>query len=365
MSTFENALKQLGKAIRVSGVSNETKERLTSPQRILEVTFPVKMDDGKNQLFYGYRVQYNDARGPFKGGIRFHPQVDLDEVKSLAFWMSIKCAVANIPFGGGKGGVSVDPKKLSEKELERLSRAYIRSIADAIGPDKDVPAPDVNTNSKIMDWMEDEYSKITGDTSGAVITGKSVENGGHAGREDATARGGFYVFQEAAKELGISKDAVIAVQGFGNAGYFMARFLEGAGYTVVAVSDSKAAHYDPNGVAVEEVKKEKETKFICEGGECISNEELLELPVDVLIPAALENQITEKNASKIKAKIILELANGPITPQAEEILEKKGIIVIPDVLANAGGLPALTSSGSRTRNAKNGVWRNTGRNWKG
>jgi glutamate dehydrogenase/leucine dehydrogenase len=338
VSTFENALKQLGKSFKVSGVSEETKERLSSPQRVLEVTFPVKMDDGKTKLFYGYRVQHNNARGPFKGGIRFHSQVDLDEVKSLAFWMSIKCAVANIPFGGGKGGVSVDPKKLSEKELERLSRAYIRSIADAIGPDKDVPAPDVNTNSKIMDWMEDEYAKITGDESGAIITGKSVENGGHAGREDATARGGFYVFQEAAKKLKIPKEAVIAVQGFGNAGFFMSKFLEDAGYNVVAVSDSKAAYYAPHGVKVEEVKKKEKKKFICEGDECISNEELLELDVDVLIPAALENQITEKNASKIKAKVILELANGPTTPQAEEILEKKGTIVIPDVLANAGGV---------------------------
>jgi len=338
LSTFENALKQLGKSFKVSGVTDETKERLSSPQRILEVTFPVKMDDGKTKLFYGYRVQHNNARGPFKGGIRFHPQVDLDEVKSLAFWMSIKCAVANIPFGGGKGGVSVDPRKLSEKELEGLSRAYIRYIADAIGPEKDVPAPDVNTNAKIMDWMEDEYAKITGDSSGAVITGKSVENGGHAGREDATARGGFYVFQEAAKELNIPKDAIIAVQGFGNAGYFMSKFLEDARYNVVAVSDSKAAYYAQEGVKVEEVKKKKETKFICEGDECISNEELLELDVDVLIPAALENQITEKNASKINAKVILELANGPTTPQAEEILEKKGVVVIPDVLANAGGV---------------------------
>ncbi len=338
LSTFDNALKQLQNAFEISGVSQETRLHLSNPQRILQVTFPVKMDDGKERIFYGYRVQYNNARGPFKGGIRYHPRVDLDEVKSLAFWMTIKCAVANIPYGGGKGGVEVDPKRLSKGELERLSRGFMRSIADMVGPDKDIPAPDVNTNAQIMDWMEDEYSKITGDKSGAVITGKSVANGGHEGREDATARGGFFVFQEAAKAFGIPSNATIAIQGFGNAGFFMAKFLQEAGYKVIAVSDSQAAHYNPNGVNVHEVKKKKETKFICEGDECITNEQLLELPVDVLIPAALENQITEKNASHIKAKVILELANGPITPQAESILEKKGVVVIPDVLANAGGV---------------------------
>lgn len=299
------------------------------------------MDDGSTRIYYGYRVQYNNARGPFKGGIRFHPKVDLDEVKSLAFWMAIKCAVANIPYGGGKGGVEVDPKQLSKKELEKLSREFIRAIADVIGPDKDIPAPDVNTTPEIMDWMEDEYAKITGDNSGAVITGKGIENGGHEGREDATARGGYFVFQEASREYGIRDGASIAIQGFGNAGYFMAKFLYDAGYKVVAVSDSKGGIYDAKGLIIPDVKKLKDAgKSIQDypSGRKVSNDELLELPVDVLIPAALENQITEKNARQIKAKIIIELANGPTTPQAEEILEGKGITVIPDVLANAGGV---------------------------
>ncbi|HLD62856.1 MAG TPA: Glu/Leu/Phe/Val dehydrogenase [Candidatus Norongarragalinales archaeon] len=341
MSTFENALKQLENAFALSGVSQETRLRLQNPQRIIQTTFPVQMDGGKERIFYGYRVQYDNARGPFKGGIRYHPKVDLDEVKSLAFWMAIKCAVANIPYGGGKGGVEVDPKQLSKSELERLSRSFIRSIADAIGPDKDIPAPDVNTTPEIMDWMEDEYSKITGDTSGAVITGKSVANGGHEGREDATARGGFFVFQEAAKAFGIPANATAAIQGFGNAGWFMAKFLHEAGYKVVAVSDSKGGIYDEKGLDVDSVKQFKDSGKSVEDygkGSKVSNQALLELPVDVLVPAALENQITEQNAPRIKAKVILELANGPTTPQAEEILSKRGITVIPDVLANAGGV---------------------------
>ncbi len=340
LSTFENALKQLENAFALSRISEKTRLRLQNPQRIIQTTFPVRMDDGKERIFYGYRVQYNNARGPFKGGIRYHPKVDLDEVKSLAFWMAIKCAVANIPYGGGKGGVEVDPKQLSKGELERMSRAFIRSIADAIGPDKDIPAPDVNTTPEIMDWMEDEYSKITGDSSGAVITGKSVSNGGHEGREDATARGGFFVLQEAAKALGIPANATVAIQGFGNAGYYMARFLHDAGYRVVAVSDSKGGIYNEKGLDINAVKQLKDSGKSVQDyeGKKISNEDVLELPVDVLVPAALENQITEENAGRIKTKIILELANGPTTPQAEEILSKKGITVVPDVLANAGGV---------------------------
>ena len=340
LSTFENALKQLENAFALSRISEKTRLRLQNPQRIIQTTFPVRMDDGKERIFYGYRVQYNNARGPFKGGIRYHPKVDLDEVKSLAFWMAIKCAVANIPYGGGKGGVEVDPKQLSKGELERMSRAFIRSIADAIGPDKDIPAPDVNTTPEIMDWMEDEYAKMTGDNSGAVITGKSIANGGHEGREDATARGGFFVFQEAAKALGIPANATVAIQGFGNAGYYMARFLHDAGYRVVAVSDSKGGIYNEKGLDINAVKQLKDSGKSVQDyeGKKISNEDVLELPVDVLVPAALENQITEENAGRIKTKIILELANGPTTPQAEEILSKKGITVVPDVLANAGGV---------------------------
>lgn len=328
-------------------------EILSHPERVIEVAVPVKMDDGSLKVFDGYRVQYNSARGPYKGGIRYHPQIDINEVKALAFWMAIKCAVVDIPFGGSKGGITVDPKKLSEGELERLTRSFTRVIAQFIGPKVDVPAPDVNTNPKIMDWIVDEYSKFTGKSAPAVVTGKSLENGGSLGRTAATGQGGFYALRETAKKLKLKPgETTVAIQGFGNVGYHMAKLVHQAGYKVIAVSDSHGAIFDKRGLGMDPdniMKTKKERGLIggcyCVGSVCdcenyteISNEELLEIKTDVLIPAALENVITEKKVGKIKAKVILELANGPTTLEADEILFKKGITVVPDVLANAGGV---------------------------
>ncbi len=367
---FMSALEQLGKArsaLRASGQASanleETIAVLRQPQREVHVNIPVLLDDGFLRIFQGYRVQYNNARGPYKGGIRFHPNVDLSEVKALAFWMTMKCAVAGLPLGGSKGGVVVDPKELSVGELERLSRGYARAISDVIGPDKDVPAPDVNTNSTIIDWMSDEFAK--GDKKLlATFTGKSIKNGGSEGREEATGLGGLYVLQAMLAKLrsernptlpplkvrGGEEGLTVAVQGFGNVGYNMVKFLVDNGFCVVAVSDSKGGIHVPGGVnPLLTLACKKKNGFLagcyCSGSVCdlsrgrpITQEKLLELPVDILIPAALENVITGKNASKIKAKVILEMANGPTTPEADEILTKRGITVIPDVLANSGGV---------------------------
>jgi len=351
MEIFNNALQQLERAYEHITVSNDAKEILKSANEVLETSIPIRMDDGKLKVFTGYRVRYNGARGPTKGGIRFHPNVSLDEVKALAFWMTIKCAVANIPYGGGKGGVIVNPKELSKHEIERLARGYIRGIADIIGPERDIPAPDVYTNAMIMGWMADEYGTITRKYQPGVITGKPIEMGGSLGRESATAKGAFDVLLEAIKARGEEpKNKTIAIQGFGNAGYHLARFCHGVGIKVVAVSDSKGAIYDSRGVDPEQVMNMKQNggKLECvyEPGSVtkdisckqLSNEELLELDVDILAPSALEDVITKKNADKVKAKIILEVANGPLSIEADDILEKKGVLVIPDVLANAGGV---------------------------
>jgi glutamate dehydrogenase (NADP+) len=325
---------------------------MEQPKEILEVAVPVRMDDGSLEIFKGFRVHYNDVLGPTKGGIRYHPDVSLDEVKSLAFWMTFKCAVVGIPFGGAKGGIIVDPKKLSKKELERLSRGYIRGIYDFIGPDLDIPAPDVYTNEMIMGWMTDEYSKIARKLTPAVITGKPVNLGGSLGRDDATARGAYYVINEYVKKLKLEpKKLKVAVQGFGNAGYHIVRLLKEDGYNIVALSDSKGGIFTKNGTldpdSVLKLKEEqgKLEGVYCEGTVCnivehekITNDELLELDVDILIPSAIENQITKENADKIKAKIVCEIANGPTTPEADTVLFKKGITVIPDILANAGGV---------------------------
>lgn len=353
MNPFENAMQQLNKAARVMNLAPEVLEILSHPERVIEVAVPVKMDDGSLKVFDGYRVQYNSARGPYKGGIRYHPQIDINEVKALAFWMAIKCAVVDIPFGGGKGGITVDPKKLSESELERLTRSFTRAIAPFIGPKVDVPAPDVNTNPKIMDWIVDEYAKIEGKITPAVVTGKSLEHGGSLGRTAATGQGGFYALREIAKKMKLKpEETTVAIQGFGNVGYHMAKLVQQAGYKLIAISDSHGAIFDKRGLGMDPdviIKTKQERGLIggcyCVGSVCdcenyteISNEELLELKVDVLIPAALESVITEKNAGKIKAKVVLELANGPITADADEILFKKNIVVVPDVLANAGGV---------------------------
>jgi len=336
---YENAKKQLEKAFSMLDIDDDVKEMISHPKRILEVSIPVKMDDGSTKIFTGYRVQYNDARGPTKGGIRFHPNVTLDEVKALAAWMTWKTAVVNIPFGGAKGGVVVNPKELSESELERLSRGYIRSISDFIGPDVDIPAPDVYTNPKIMAWMMDEYEKIVGHHSPAVITGKPISVGGSLVRDVATALGAFYVIEESVKHFKIS-DKTIAIQGFGNAGMNLAKILKDNGYKIVAVSDSKGGVYDKNGLDIDKLISVKQSSGTVSeyDAEKVSNSDLLELDVPILIPAALENQITEKNADSIKAKLVVEVANGPVTPEADKILYSKGINVIPDILANAGGV---------------------------
>ncbi|MFP3254948.1 MAG: Glu/Leu/Phe/Val dehydrogenase [Thermoplasmata archaeon] len=343
LNPFKIAQEQLDKAAKVMKLDPALHAFLREPMRVLEVTIPVKMDDGSVKIFKGFRVQYNDARGPTKGGIRFHPQETLDTVKALAAWMTWKTSVVDIPYGGAKGGVICDPKSMSEGEIERLSRGYIRAIGRFIGPEKDIPAPDVYTTPQIMAWMMDEYSKIVGYNAPGVITGKPLEVGGSLGRGDATAKGGMYCLREAAKKikLDLSK-ATVAVQGYGNAGQFAHKLVtEMFGAKVVAVSDSKGGIYCEKGLDFEKVLEHKEkTGSVVNfpGTKNITNEELLELKVDVLIPAALENQITGKNADKIKAKIVLELANGPTTPEADEILYKKGILDIPDFLANAGGV---------------------------
>ena len=346
MSTpFENAMNQLEKAAQVIDLDQDVLELLKKPDKTIQVKVPVKMDNDSLKIFEGYRVQYNNWAGPYKGGIRFFPSVDLDEVKALSFWMTIKCAVAGIPMGGGKGGVTVNPKELSLAELEKLSKEFARAIANDIGPQIDVPAPDVYTNSQIMEWIVDAYAEATGKEDLAVVTGKPLERGGSKGRDRATAMGGFYILENIVERIK-GKDerenkTTVAIQGFGNAGSVMAELCHDKGYKVVAVSDSKGGIYNPSGLDIRKViehKKSTGTVSGFEGSQAVSNEELLELEADVLIPAALENQITKENAENIRAKYIIELANGPVTPEADEILAKNGIKSIPDVLANSGGV---------------------------
>ena len=338
---FENAMEQLDKVAKLRNFGDEFITRLRQPDRDIRISIPVKMDDGSVKIFEGYRVEYNNALGPYKGGIRYHQDTEINEVKALAFWMAIKCAVAGIPMGGGKGGVTVNPKDLSKGELERLSRGWIQKLSDILGPKKDVPAPDVNTTPEIMAWMADEYAKLTGDKTGAVITGKPLEQGGSEGRGTATAQGGFYVFKALQKELALPEKCKVVIQGFGNAGMYAALIWHNAGHSVMAVSDSKGGIYNPNGLDIEKlITYKKDTGSLSGFPEStnITNGELLTLECDLLIPAAFENQITEENANDVKAKVILELANGPTTPQADEILFNKGINIIPDVLANSGGV---------------------------
>lgn len=359
---FKNAVKQLENAAKVIDLDESILEILKHPKRILTVNIPVLMDSGKIEVFKGYRSQYNDALGPFKGGIRFHPDVNLSEVKALSAWMTWKCAVVGIPYGGGKGGIIVDVKKLSNRELERLSRGYIQALRDFISPEKDIPAPDVNTDPQIMAWMMDEYSRMQGYNVPAVVTGKPIEVGGTRGRKFSTSQGGIYVFEKIAEKLEMDpKKIKIAIQGFGNVGYFAAEILFALGYNVVAVSDSRGGIVLEDGeektLSVKDILRYKEkTGSVVgyPGTREISNEELLELDVDVLMPAALENVITEKNAEKIKAKLIVELANGPVTPEADKILEKKGVTVVPDILANAGGV--IVSYFEWVQNLQNYYW---------
>lgn len=348
---FDDASKRLEKALQYVSISEDASERLKYPKASLTVSIPVRMDDGSLRIFQGYRVRYDDTRGPGKGGVRYHPNVTLDEVQSLAFWMTFKCALLNLPFGGAKGGITVNPKELSKQELERLSRGYIEAIADFIGPDVDILAPDVYTNAMIMGWMMDQYSIIERKISPAVVTGKPLTMGGSQGRETATAMGAFYVINTILPKFEQTPEkTTIAIQGFGNAGAYLAELLANYGYKVVAVSDSKGGIYAKQGLDIQSIRHYKQEyrgikAVYCENSLCnivehqtISNEELLKLDVDVLIPAALENQITEKNADQIKAKYIFEVANGPTNSQADQILESKEIYVIPDILVNAGGV---------------------------
>lgn len=336
---------------------------LEEPDRIITTSLPVRLDNGNVQTFTGYRVQHNSVLGPYKGGIRYHPQVSMDEVKALAFWMTIKCAVINVPFGGGKGGITVDPKTLSEKELEALTKAFARKLTIAIGPEIDVPAPDVNTNPTIMGWLVEEYKKqlktqnaklkapLTDKQLSGVVTGKPVDRGGSLGRTEATGLGGYYTLMHVLKTLGKNpKDMTVAVQGFGNVGYYAAEFFFKEGMKVVAVSDSKEGIFVEQGLNPEKTLECKREKGMLSGCYCIgsvcdmnqgkkiTNKELLELPVDILVPAALENVIIKENAPDIKAKFVLELANGPVTSEADEILKEKDVMVIPDILANSGGV---------------------------
>jgi len=350
-SLFEDALSQLNHAAQYSHAEPETIERLKHPQSALIVSIPVRMDNGALKIFTGFRVRHNDSRGPTKGGIRYHPNVSLDEVKALSFWMTLKCAVMGLPYGGGKGGITVDPKQLSRMELERLSRGYIEQIANFIGPHTDIPAPDVYTNPMIMGWMMDEYSKIVRSHNPGVITGKPIELGGSLGRDDATGRGGYYCIKELERlRQWQPKNIRVAIQGFGNAGQHVAQLLHRDGYKIVAVSDSQGGIYRQEGFDVPSlIRKKKETQKVqavyCEGSVCevvpaqhISNEELLALDVDILIPAALEDVIREDNVDKIQAPVIIELANGPTNSKADAILASRGILVVPDILANAGGV---------------------------
>ena len=341
LNPFHFARRQFERAADHLGLDPGTRDVLGTPKRQLVVSIPVKMDDGAIRVFQGFRVQHSVARGPSKGGIRYHPGVTLDEVKALAMWMTWKCAVVNIPFGGAKGGITVDPKAISLAENERMTRRFTSEISIILGPDRDIPAPDVYTNSQTMAWMMDTFSMTKGYSTLGVVTGKPLSVGGSAGRNEATAEGCYVAIEEAAKRMSLPlKGATAAVQGFGNAGSFVARFLEEAGVRVVAVSDSQGGIYDKRGLSVHNLfaVKDKKGTVTAVKGERITNEALLELPVDILVPAALEGAITRKNAAKIQAKIVAEAANGPTTPDADDVLHKKGIVVIPDILANAGGV---------------------------
>lgn len=345
------AQKQLNKIADLIDLPKYLRARLFDPDRVVTVSLPQKLDSGEIKTFTGYRVQHNDILGPYKGGLRYHQNVTMEEVKALSFWMTMKCAIVDIPFGGAKGGITVDPRLLSKKELESLTRLFAKRITPVIGPSVDVPAPDVNTTPEIMTWIMDEYSKSVGKETPAVITGKPIDQGGSQGRTEATGLGGVYVLMEMLKRLGKNHEGMtVAVQGIGNVGYHAAYYLEKEGFKVVAVSDSKEAIYVKDGLNPEKTLACKQAKGMlsncyCVGDVCdlksgriLRNEELLELDVDILIPAALENVIVAENADKIRAKIILELANGPVTDEADVVLNKNGVIVIPDVLANSGGV---------------------------
>ncbi|WP_455008294.1 Glu/Leu/Phe/Val family dehydrogenase [Neisseria sicca] len=343
LNPFEIARKQVKTACDRFNADPAVYEILKSPQRVLEVTFPVKLDNGTVKTFTGYRSQHNNAVGPYKGGVRFHPNVNLDEVKALSIWMTIKCCVAGIPYGGGKGGITLDPRDYSEAELERIARAYSEAISPLIGEKIDIPAPDVNTNGKIMSWMVDAYENVVKKSAPGVFTGKPVEFGGSLARTEATGYGVNFAAVQALEKLGKDvKGATYAIQGFGNVGYHTGYYAHQSGAKVVAVSTVDVAIYNENGLDMEALFKEFQEKgFITNEagyGKEISNAELLALDVDVLAPCALENQLTSENAGKVRAKIVVEGANGPTTPEADAILRQNGVLVVPDILANCGGV---------------------------
>lgn len=368
MSFYLNTLQEIKKAANLMKLDKDVQKILNVPKRVVEVNFPVRLDNGKLEMFTGFRVQHNDAAGPFKGGIRYHQSVDLDEIKALAALMTIKCAVADLPLGGAKGGITFDPGQYSPSEIEKITRKFVQMIEPVIGPEVDVPAPDVNTDSQIMAWFADEYSKLKEMNSSGIVTGKPVTYGGSEGRYDATSQGGLIILEAVIDKMKKKRKGVkVAIQGFGNAGGNAANLLAKEGYKVVAVSDSKGGIHCKHGLdalATMECKIKKGSVSKCagheyqpqEGESCekISNEELLELECDVLILAAMENQITKENAGKIRAKIILELANGPITPEADAELEENGIFIIPDIIANTGGV--TVSYFEMVQNKQNYYW---------
>lgn len=341
LNLFYSTQTVIQKALNKLGYTNEMYELLKDPIRMLTVRIPVRMDDGTVQIFTGYRSQHNDAVGPTKGGVRFHPEVDEEEVKALSIWMSLKCGITDLPYGGGKGGIICDPRQMSFRELERLSRGYVRAISQIVGPTKDIPAPDVYTNSQIMAWMMDEYSRLREFDSPGFITGKPIVLGGSKGRETATARGVTICIEEAVKKKGIElQGARVVIQGFGNAGSYLAKFMHDAGAKVIAVSDVYGGVHDPNGLDIDYLLDRRDSfgTFSKIFDNTISNSELLELDCDILVPAAISNQITAQNAANIKAKIVVEAANGPTTLEATSILTERGVLLVPDILASAGGV---------------------------
>ncbi len=341
---LDRALTRLDEAAGHLQIDPDVIEKLKYPRETTKMRLMIRMDDGSRKSFLAWRCRYDDTRGPTKGGIRFHPESTIEEVETLAFWMTFKCAVMNLPYGGGKGAVRVDPRSLSKTEIERLSRAYMQAFSSVVGPDRDIPAPDVYTNAMIMGWMADEYNQIVGQVSPAVITGKPLALGGSLGRNDATARGGYYLVRHLAGELGLSGGMRVAIQGFGNAGQFYAQLAAADGHRVVAVSDSSGAIHRPEGLDVARLLAGKLAgksvpQLAAElGAQTIPADDLIGIECDLLVPAALEDMITVTNAATIKARVVLELANGPVTPAADRILEERGVVVLPDILANAGGV---------------------------
>lgn len=341
LNLFTSTQEVIAEALNKLGYDEAMYDLLKEPIRMLTVRIPVKMDDGTTKVFTGYRAQHNDAVGPTKGGVRFHPMVTEEEVKALSMWMTLKCGIVDLPYGGGKGGVICDPREMSMGELERLSRGYVRAVSQVVGPTKDIPAPDVFTNAQIMAWMMDEYSRMDEFNSPGFITGKPLVLGGSVGRDRATAEGVTIVIEEAAKKRGISvKGARVVIQGFGNAGSFLAKFMHDLGANVIGISDAHGALYDPNGLDIDYLLDRRDSfgtvTTLFEN--TITNKELLELECDILVPAAIENQITAENAHNIKANIVVEAANGPTTAEATKILTERGILLVPDVLASAGGV---------------------------